>query len=101
MAKSLGIFVTSNDHLDKIIRLCEAAKKKEIEVSIFFTHFGILATQDPKFVELGELARMSVCNVSFKGHGLTPPVPCIGEKDFATQARHAEIIEECDRYLVF
>jgi len=28
-------------------------------------------------------------------------VPGMEEKDFATQAKHAEMIKECDRYVVF
>lgn len=101
MSKSLGILVSTNTHLDKIIKLCKAAQKKEIAVTIFFTHLGTLLTQDPRFGELEELAKMSVCNVGFEGHGLKPPVPGIGEKDYATQARNGEMIEECDRYVVF
>lgn len=101
MARSLGVFVSSNQHLDKIIKLCEAAKKKDVEVTLFFTHLGTLLTQDPRFGELEGLAKMSLCNVGFESHGLKPPVPGIGEKDYATQARHGEMIEECDRYVVF
>lgn len=101
MAKSLGIFVSSNNHLDKVIKLCKAAKKKEVEVSIFLTHLGALLPQDPRFVELEGLARMALCSVSLESYGLKPPLPCIGKEDYATQARHAEIIEECDRYVVF
>lgn len=103
MAKKLGIFVNSNKHLDKIIKLCQAARKKEdIDVMIFLSHLGILLTQDPRFGELEALgAKMSLCNVSFEGHGLESPVPGIDEKDYATQARHCEIIEDCDRYVVF
>lgn len=100
MARSLGLFVTSDKHLDKIIDICKAARKKDIEVKIFFTNYGVLLTQDPRFAELEGLARMSVCNVGFEAHGLEPPVPGIGEKDYATQSRHGEIVEECDRYLV-
>ncbi|HDM10671.1 MAG: peroxiredoxin [Deltaproteobacteria bacterium] len=99
MAKKLGIFVSSDQHLDKIINICKAAKKKDIEVSIFFTHVGTLLTQDPRFKELDGLAQMSLCNVGFESHGLKPPVPGIDEKDYATQARHGVLIEECDRYL--
>ncbi|MEJ2024087.1 MAG: hypothetical protein P8Y00_03565 [Deltaproteobacteria bacterium] len=80
MAKSLGIFVSSNEHLDKIIALCRAAKTKDIEVT---------------------LAKLSLCNVGFESHGLKPPVVGIAEKDYATQARNGEMIEECDRYLAF
>ncbi len=101
MAKSLGVLAISNKHLDKIIKLCKEAKKKGIEVTIFFSHLGTLLTQDPRFGQLEGLAKMAVCNVAFESNGLKPPVPGIGEKDYATQAKHGEMIVECDRYLVF
>lgn len=101
MAKSLGIFVTTVRHLDKLIELVKAANKKGVEVTIFFTHRGTLATRDPRFAELEGLAKKSLCNVSFESHDLKPPVPGIGERDYATQARHGDMIEECDRYLSF
>jgi hypothetical protein len=102
MAKSLGVFVSSNEHLDKIIKLCQAAKKKgDVEVTIFFSHLGTLLTQDPRFGELEGLAKMSLCNVGFESHNLKPPVVGIGEKDYATQARNGELVEECDRYVTF
>jgi len=100
MANALGIFVSSNQHLDKIIKLCNAAEKKGIEVSLFFSHTGVLLTQEPRFVELKGL-KMSVCKVGFEGYGLKPPVPGIGEKDYASQVMHAELIDDCDRYVVF
>ena len=101
MARSLAIFVSSDRHLDKIIELCRTAKKKQVEVTVFFSHLGTNLTQDPKFGELEGLANMSLCNVAFEGHGLKPPVPGITENAYATQARHAEMIQNCDRYLVF
>jgi len=100
MDKKLGIFVSSNRHLDKVIRLCNAAQKKKIEVILFFTHKGILLTRDPRFSELDGL-RMSVCRVGFESHELKTPIPGIGDKDYTTQAMHAELIDECDRYVVF
>lgn len=100
MAKMLGIFVSSNNHFDKIIKLCRAAKNKGVDVTLFFSHQGILLTQDPCFKELEGL-KMAVCKVGFEGHGLKPPVPGIGEKDYTTQAMHAELIDDCDRYVVF
>jgi hypothetical protein len=102
MARNLGLLVSSDKHLDKIIDLCRAARKKgDVEVTIFFTHRGTLLTQDPRFGELEGLAAMSLCNVGFESHGLKPPVPGIAEKDYATQARNGELLEDCDRYLVF
>ena len=101
MSRSLGVFVSSDKHLDKLIRLCQAAEKKDVQVTIFFTHLGVLLTQDPRFGELEGMAKMSICNVGFEGHGLKPPVQGINDKDYATQARHGELIEECDRYVIF
>ena len=101
MDKKLGVFVSSNQHLDKLTKLCQAAQKRGVEVTIFFTHLGTLLTQDPSFGELDGLAKLSLCNVGFESHGLKPPVKGIGERDYATQARNGEMIEECDRYVVF
>jgi hypothetical protein len=102
MARSLGIFVSSDQHLDKIIKVCRAAKNKGVKVTLFFTHLGTLLTRDPGFTDLRGTAEMSLCKVSLESHGIkNTPIPGMGEKDYATQARHAEIIEECDRYIVF
>ena len=99
--RKLGIFVSSDRHLDKIIKLCEAAKEKEVEVIIFFTHRGTLLTQDPRFSELEGKARMSLCRVSFESQNLKSPIERIDERDLDTQTRNVEMIEDCDRYLVF
>lgn len=99
--KKLGILVSSDRHLDKIIRLCEAAKEKEVEVTIFFTHRGTLLTQDPRFSELEGKARMSLCRVALESHGLKSSIKGIDAKDLGTQTRNVEMIEDCDRYLVF
>jgi len=101
MKKSLGVFVSSDNHLDKLIKLCKAAKKGGIDTTIFFTHLGTLLTQNSRFSELEGLAKIGLCKVAFENHALKPPVSGIGEKDYVTQARHAEIIEDCDRYVVF
>ena len=61
MSKSLGIFISSDQHLDKIIKLCKAAKDKDIDVTIFFSHLGTLLTQEKRFDELKGLARMTLC----------------------------------------
>ena len=101
MFKSLGIFAISNNHLDKIIKVCKEAKRKGIEVTIFFSHLGTLLTQDSRFGQLDGFAKMFICNVGYESHGLKSPVPGIGDKDYATQSRHVEMIEKCNRYIVF
>jgi hypothetical protein len=101
MSRKLGVFVSSDRHLDKIIELCRAAREKDVEVTVFFSHLGTLLTQDPRFVQLEGLAHLSLCNVGFESHGLKRPVQGIAEKDYATQARNGEMIEDMDRYVVF
>ena len=101
MRETLGILVSSDRHMDLILGLCKAAKKRDIGLSIFFTHQGTKLTRHPRFSELEGVARMGICKVGFENNRLTPPVPGIGEKDYSTQAKNAELIEECDRYVVF
>ena len=102
MGKRLGILVTSNVHLDKTLGLCRAAKNKgDMDVMLFFTHTGTLLTQDSRFGELEGLAKIYLCKVGFENHGLIPPVTGVGKNGYATQALNGEMIEDCDRYVVF
>lgn len=101
MNDRLGILVCSNKHLDYVVALTTAAHEKGKKVQIFFTGQGVLLTQKPEFKNLVGKAKLSVCDVSFRANNLEGEVPGVGFKDFATQARNAEMIKECDRYLIF
>jgi len=101
MAKTLGIFVSSDKHLDYVIGLTGAAHTKGIDVQIFFSGKGVLLTQSPELANLVGKARMALCEVSFRALGLEGDVPGFGFKDFATQAKNAEMIKNCDRYVAF
>ena len=101
MAKKLGILVSSNKHLDYVVNLTDAASKKGLDVEIFFTGQGVTLTQEQDFEKLVGKAKMSLCDVSFRALGLKGDVPGFGFKDFATQAKNAEIIKNSDRYVVF
>lgn len=101
MSEKLGILVATDRHLNHVIRLTEAAVSKEKQVEIFFTGAAVALTQEDEFSRLVGKARLSVCDVSFRAMGLTGEVPGVGFKDFATQARNAEMINDCDRYVVF
>jgi hypothetical protein len=101
MADKLGIFVSSNRHLRHVIEITKAAERAGKEVILFFSHKGVLLTQEPEFQELVGHAHYAVCNVGFEAQGLKGnTVPGMDETGFATQARHGEMIEDCDRYLV-
>jgi hypothetical protein len=99
--KTLGMLVSSDRHLDYVIRLTEAAFGKGIQVKIFFTGNGVRLTQSPEFQKLVGKAKMALCDVSYRGFGFNGDVPGLTFKDFATQAKNAEMVKDCDRYLVF
>jgi hypothetical protein len=101
MGQKLGIMVGSDRYLDYVISLTDAAHIKGKTVELFFTGDGVKLTQDPDFQHLVGKAKISVCDVSFRAFGFTGDVPGVGFKDFATQARNAEMVNSCDRYLVF
>lgn len=103
MAQSLGILVTSDKHLDYVINLTDAADKKGKKVQIFFTGSSVKLSLTPDFKKLVGKAKLSICDVSFRSngfHGREDEVPGVGFKNFATQARNAEMSAECDRYIV-
>ncbi len=60
-----------------------------------------MLTQEPTFTELVGLARVGVCDASHRTRGLSrPPDAGLTDRDYVTQARNAELVEECDRYLM-
>ena len=100
MAEKLGILVSSDKHLDYVINLTAAAHKKGKAVEIFFTGQGVLLTQASDFKKLVGKAKMTLCDVSFRALNLEGDVPGMEFKDFATQAKNADLIEKSDRYVV-
>jgi hypothetical protein len=92
--------VATPDSLGHLLGLVAAAENQGVEVVIFLTGEGVLITQDPRFGELAGRAKMALCEVSFRAHDLKGEVPGMGFKDFATQAKHAEMLEDCPHYLM-
>ena len=104
MTDSLGILVSSDKYLDCVINLAKAAHEKGKEVEIFFSGRGVLLTMAPGFKQLVGKAKLSICDVSFRSnglHGREEEVPGVEFKDFATQARNAEMVSRVGRYVVF
>jgi len=101
MSKTLSICVSSTEHMDKLIKLCRAAKKKDVKVRLFLTHIATRLTKDPRFGELLEVANVALCHVGFESQNLLKPVLGLEEKAYASQSFHAEMILDCDQYLSF
>jgi predicted peroxiredoxin len=106
----LGICVATNANMAHVLGIARAARKAGKEVSVFFTGEGVKLTQDPGFAELLQVAKtgsakeygqLTVCEVSFLANGLKgKPVPGLRDKDFVTQGKNAEMVDECQRYIV-
>jgi len=101
MAKTLGIYVTSDRYLDMVLHVCRAAKNKGVETHVFFTHTGTKLCTDPRMDELRDLAAVAVCKVGFEAQKLDRSRSKLEDRSFSSQAWHAEMIYDCDRYLTF
>jgi len=100
MPERLGICVAGEAHFRHVLGLTRAARAAGRSVEIFFTGEGVRLTQDPRFSQLIGAARVSVCEVSYIGHGFQgQPIDGLVDKDFVTQGRNAEMVDECDRYV--
>jgi peroxiredoxin family protein len=101
MAEKLGIFVSSDKNLRHLIEITKAAEAAGREVIIFFTHKGVLLTQEPEFQELVGHGRKKLCHVSYEAKGLSgKPTPGLEAKDHGSQVQHGEMIDEVERYIV-
>jgi len=101
---TLGILVCSDKYMNHVVSLTRAASARGKQVHIFFTGSGVLLTLLPEFRNLVGRAALSICDVSFRAfglHGREDEVLGVGFKDFATQAKNAELIETMERYVVF
>ena len=99
--RSLGICVTTRESTRHVLGLAGAAARAGISTEIFLTGDGVHLVRDHRFQELIEAARVSVCDASFRAAGLeAEDVTGLTDKDFVTQWRNAEMVEQCDRYLI-
>lgn len=100
MADKLGVFVSSDEHLDHLIGICQTAHQAGKQVEVFLSNEGVRLSQHPDFAQLDGICHVRVCNIGFERRGLEKPVTGVDEKDFGTQMRNAMMIEDSDRYIV-
>jgi hypothetical protein len=101
MSEHLGICVATKKNLEHVIGLAKAAKAAGKVVEIFFTGEGVHHTKDPRFGELLDTGKVKVCEVSYIANGYKgQEVPGLVDKDFVTQGRNAEMVDECERYII-
>ena len=100
---TLGICVATKKSIEHVLGLAKAAKAAGKGVRVFFTGEGVHLTQDPRFAELLDLGvgNVTVCEVSYIANGYQgKKLPGLRDKDFVTQGKNAEMVEECARYVV-
>ncbi len=100
-AETLGICVASKGSMAHVLGLARAAKAAGKDVKIFMTGEGVHLTHHAQFSQLHEVAKVTVCEVSYLANGFTDKdLPGMADKDFVTQARNAEMVEDCKRYVI-
>ena len=100
MNDKLGILVTSDRYIDHLIGVTRAAHKAGKNVTIFLTNRAVFLTKNERFTELDGICQISLCSLCFELFKLAKPVPVVKDKDFGTQMRNAQMMRECDRYIV-
>lgn len=110
MTGTLGICVATKSRMEHVLGLATAARAAGKEVRVFFTGEGVLLTRDPLFPELLKVAstgskvphgQVTVCEVSYLANGLKEKERIgLRDKDFVTQGKNAEMVDECERYVL-
>lgn len=100
MPETLGILVTSDQHLNYVVKLTETAHNKGKKIKIFFTGKAVKLIESRQFKRLVGKASLSICEWSSLSQGLADRIPGIDYGIFETQVKYAEIIKDCDRFVV-
>jgi len=101
MKGALGICVTKSTSLPHLLGITRAAVRAGKRVEVFITGEAAQFTQDSRFAEVVAIAHVGICEVSYIAAGNQGvEIPGLVDKDFVTQARNAELVERCERYLL-
>jgi hypothetical protein len=101
MKDTLGICATGRNSLPHLLGIAEAAVRAGKRVEIFITGEAARFTQDSRFAEVIAIAEVGICEVSYIAAGYQGvEIPGLTDKDYVTQARNAELVERCERYLL-
>ncbi len=101
MTQKLGIAVTTRNSFPHVLGLTRAAREEGKETEVFITGDGVFQTQEKEFPEIVANARVGICEVSYINRGFAGvAIDGLNDKDFVTQGRNAEMVDECDRYII-
>ncbi len=113
MSEFLGIAVFTDKFFDHVVELAKAAKRAGKTVKVFISGEGVKTVKNPRFKELLEAAdpeNVFICEASYRryvGENMEKlkkqesPVEGVPYKNWVTQAKNAEFLKDCDRYINF
>jgi len=104
MEDSLAILVAAENHMRHVVSLTKAAHESGKCVYVLFSGRGVKLVRDPGFRLLESKAHISICEASFREHGLAGQAGDLHEAAAAyltTQIQQAELIEKVERCVVF
>nr|HDN00193.1 hypothetical protein [Deltaproteobacteria bacterium] len=102
---TLGIFVTSPQHMRHVLGAAKAAVRAGMKVMAFFTFKSVHLAKTPEFVKLANLCDVkdfAICAASYQceGYDVQDVPKGLTGKQMATQGFHGLLLEECGKYLV-
>jgi hypothetical protein len=102
MCNDLGICVTSKDSMEHLKGIVWSAWKAGLHTNVFLTGDGVHLTQDPDFPEvITHSHKIGICELSYINFKYDKKdLPQLHDKQFVTQMRNAEIVEQCRRYIL-
>ncbi|THB78912.1 MAG: hypothetical protein D3926_11930 [Desulfobacteraceae bacterium] len=104
MQRTLGILVTSEKYIDYVMKLSEAAGEKGVATQIFFTGSSVSVMADSRFQQLCRRSTIHICEANYRSsEGLVMSFNDHGSEghSLTSHAKNAQMVKECDRYLVF
>ena len=101
MSKKLGLCISSKNMEQHVFGIVKAAAKADVFTDLFLTGEGVLISQHPLFPDILALSgRVGICELSYMGYKFKKEkIPQLRDKDFVTQMRNADLVENCDRYI--
>ncbi len=102
MKDKLGICVSTQGCMRHLLGILAAAARAGKRTEVFLTAEGVHLTQDPRFTQVvRDAGKVWVCEVSYLALGYKgAQVPGLGFKDFSNQMRNADMVGNCERYII-
>ncbi|MBI5062690.1 MAG: hypothetical protein HZB87_04265 [Desulfatitalea sp.] len=97
--KTLGIFVTSDCHLEYVFPLAQAANREGLAVCVHLLGTGVRLVRQEAFDRLSTLACISICCESAEFFKVDGQLAKERQEQLVPAGELARILRRCDRHL--